>query len=118
MSIRDNDSAKADIDEFSKLKKNRQPLKKKGKIDNISSEPITISPLKIIPEKSKEIKTQEKMETYIPTASLKIENKAENELNKKKKAKQYKNEKIKKRKEKKRQLSKLKSLNNIKLRMI
>ena len=30
--IRDNGSAKADIVESSKLKKNRQPLKKKGKI--------------------------------------------------------------------------------------
>ena len=31
MIVRDNDSAKAVFDESSKLKRNRQPLKKKGK---------------------------------------------------------------------------------------
>ena len=69
----------------------------------------TISPLKIIPEKNQEIKTQEKMETYIPTASLKTEIKSENELNEKKKAKKYQNEKVKKR-----QISKFKSLKQYK----
>ena len=113
MRIRDNFSAKAGIDESSKLKNHRKPLEKKGKIDNISSESITIIPLKVIPEKNQEIKTQEKMLTCVPTAQLKAVTKSENELNGKKKAKQYQNEKVKKR-----QLSNLKSIKQCKTEMM
>ena len=110
MSIRDNGSAKADIDESSKLKRDRHSLNKKGKTDNISSESTTTSSLKIIHENIQEIKSQEKMEKYIPASPLKAETKPENELNEEKKAKQCQNEKVKKR-----QLSDFKSLKQNKI---
>ena len=99
----ENGNEKADIDEYSKLKKKRQTLKKKSKTDNIS-------PLEVMYEKNQEIKTQEIIENYIPEASLKTETKSENELNEKNKAKAYQNKKVKNR-----QLSSFKSLKQYKI---